>query len=301
MSDALTDLLSAAKGGDVDGVRAAVAAGADINGRAPRSYETPGNGYIIPHGGVPALYLAAENRHAQVLDELLKAGADADTMSEGTPFITGEAPLHLAARRGDLDLARALLAGGATPHMKQQSRDAVPGKFALQLAAKAGHLDMVKLLLQHGLAGKQWKNAASAALVDAAEHGRSAMTSVLIEHGADVNKPLHTWTPLMMACFGGFAPVARILLDAGADIHAINKKGMTAMYTVVHGAHMAPENNRDVDSPRDHKEVVELLLERGAKADEGHFHDKNPIDWARGYDWVPLVRRLLPVLESSLQ
>jgi ankyrin repeat protein len=116
-----------------------------------------------------------------------------------------------------------------------------------------------------------------------------------------VNKPLHTWTPLMMACFGGFAPVARILLDAGADIHYSNKKGQTAMYTVVHGAHMAPEHNREVECPRDHKEVAELLLERGAKADEGHFKDRSPIQWGKDSDYSPLVRRVLEVLEASLR
>ena len=62
------------------------------------------------------------------------------------------------------------------------------------------------------------------------------------------------WTPLHLAAFFGRIDAARILLDAGADVHAVSRNGLTN--TPLHAA-----------TAGKHSEVALLLLAHGAKAD----------------------------------
>jgi ankyrin repeat protein len=298
MADALTDLLTAAEHGDLAALDAALARRPDIDGMLPLQLQSqPGTNALGLHGGRCALHLALENNHRAIVDRLLSAGANPDTLGENNTFVTGEAALHVAARRGDAELVRILLAAGANPHLKQHDRTSVPGRAALQLAASRGHLAVAKLLLAdpHPAA----KAAASAALHAAAESGQLTMTRFLLEHGPNVNKSTDSCTPLMMACFGGFAPLVELLLEAGADLHKSGRKGMTPAYMVVHGARMAPENNRGCECPRDHKAVAELLVKRKANLNEPSYDGRSPLDWARAFADVPLVKPVLAVLERA--
>ena len=52
----------------------------------------------------------------------------------------------------------------------------------------------------------------------AAANNKIEAVAALISHGADVNaRDEDGLTPLIMACFGGYAKVVEALLDAGAD------------------------------------------------------------------------------------
>jgi ankyrin repeat protein len=53
---------------------------------------------------------------------------------------------------------------------------------------------------------------------------------LLIENGADIElAAIDNTTPLMIATFNNRKDVAEILLNAGANINAINSKGLTAL------------------------------------------------------------------------
>jgi len=101
---------------------------------------------------------------------------------------------------------------------------------------------------------------------------------VLIDHGADVNQ-LSTGTiaqvpPLGTAAFVGSLPLARLLLDAGADVNGDEGSGFTAL-------HAAAENG-DPDIARE-------LLARGADRRIRTTEGKTAADLAANDD----LRRLL--------
>jgi ankyrin repeat protein len=147
MSHSLNDLLSAARDGDLERLKASLRAGADINGKDDLRFEFPNYNTYVPIGGKTALHLAAETGNTDIARELLSAGADPNVMSTGTLLITAEAPLHIVARRGHAEMCRALLAGGAKPDLRQLDRHDAPGRFPLQLAIEKSHPDVVLLLL----------------------------------------------------------------------------------------------------------------------------------------------------------
>jgi ankyrin repeat protein len=101
---------------------------------------------------------------------------------------------------------------------------------------------------------------------------------VLIERGADVNVcsrgPIARVPPLGTAAFVGSAPLARLLLDAGADVDGQGEGGFTALH--------AAAQSGDT-------ELVRLLLERGADARRSAADGTRAAELARDEN----VRRLL--------
>ncbi len=53
------------------------------------------------------------------------------------------------------------------------------------------------------------------------------------------------FTPLMAACSEGYLDVVRMLLDAGAEVHAANKMGSTPMSLARAGNHFDIEDLLD--------------------------------------------------------
>jgi uncharacterized protein len=67
-------------------------------------------------------------------------------------------------------------------------------------------------------------------LHEAACAGNPEIARLLIEAGADVNAQCdYGWTPLMRACNAGELEVARLLLAAGADPNIRNDEGYSAL------------------------------------------------------------------------
>lgn len=65
----------------------------------------------------------------------------------------------------------------------------------------------------------------------AAAHGRVEITRLLIERGAEVNRHefIYGTFPLLGAVSRGHRDVVKLLLANGANIHARNKEGTTAL------------------------------------------------------------------------
>jgi uncharacterized protein len=93
---------------------------------------------------------------------------------------------------------------------------------------------------------------------------------VLIEHGADVNLrstgTIARVPPLGTAAFVRSVPLARLLLDAGADVDGHEEGGFSAL-------HAAAQNGDDA--------LARLLLERGADATLTTREGKRPADLAQ--------------------
>jgi ankyrin repeat protein len=101
----------------------------------------------------------------------------------------GETALMFAARIGDLDSAKLLVAAGAKP-----SDEDAWGVSATTLAEHSGFSDVARFLLDKG-ANPNASKAGFTALHVAIMWRDEKTITTLLEHGADPNIPLKTWTP----------------------------------------------------------------------------------------------------------
>ena len=187
-----TPLMVAARAGAVEVVDLLLARRANFEARGPR--------------GQTALMWAVAQRQADVVVRLLAAGADVHARSDvwsqvmavpphGQPEYNREIPhggntaLLFAARVGDLASAGHLLAAGADV----DDADAW-GVSATTLAAHAGFRDVVMLLLEAG-ADPNAAEAGFAAIHPAVMRQDETLVAMLLDHDADPNAVLRTWTP----------------------------------------------------------------------------------------------------------
>jgi ankyrin repeat protein len=236
----LTPLLFAVRAGRIDATRTLLAAGANVNDRAP--------------DGTSALMIAILNAHFQLAVALLDAGASITTDAAGLT------PLHLAlqVRNPDwdrfpdpkptgtltsLDLVRALLDHGADADAKTTRRvQGITGMTPFILAAKAADIEAMRLLAARGANPTLAANDGTTALMVAAgltfTEGKTrtrdadAVTAVqlAIELGADVNAANNAGdTALHGAAGRGANEVVKRLVEHGARIEARNAKGLTPL------------------------------------------------------------------------
>ncbi|CAN0427525.1 unnamed protein product, partial [Scytosiphon promiscuus] len=136
-------------------------------------------------------------------------------------------PLLHAASTGDAVHLKKLLVLGASPN----SRDS-DGYFALHLAAGAGHHDSVAVLLEHGANVHATDRDGHTALHRAATNNDPRTLAVLVEAGADVSlrSAWNNTSPLDAAAVAGSVAAIRFLRKKGADVHAANTHGRTALH-----------------------------------------------------------------------
>lgn len=193
------DLLKAAAAGDLEAVKAALAAGADVN--AGRS------------DGWTALHAAAERSRTAVLKQLIAAGADVN--ARGFLEVT---PLHWAAIRGPTEAVQALVEAGA-----DVNAEAIREHTPLGAAAGAGNVEIVRMLIKAGadVNGGKWMTP----LVLATRDARVDVIELLVESGANVNTtrypPLH---------WAGKPEAAAALIKAGANVNVRDREGRTALH-----------------------------------------------------------------------
>jgi uncharacterized protein len=250
--------------------------------------------------GVTPLYLAAVNGNASLIGALLAAGADAKRSGPN-----GETLLMTAARTGIPAAIKALLDAGAAI----DAADPNFGQTALMIAARERHPQAVALLLARGAnvdarthvgptpefvppckgtgcgsegvginrGGVPDRGRRDAAiggmtpLLYAARDGLADVARLLIEAGADLElAEANGIRPLLMSLVNGHLDVARVLLDAGAEPNADDVWGRTPLWATVEYRNL-DMNNNEQDSPTDngvdrapYLGFVEYLLEHGA-------------------------------------
>jgi ankyrin repeat protein len=263
-----TPLVEAARAGDAAGVRALLAARADVrqasgdgstalHWAAHRDDLTMADALLragapvnaVTDLGATALYLACTNHSAPMVSRLLEAGADANLALPG-----GETPLMNCARTGDAGAVRALLARGARVEARESAHQQTalmwaaaerhPGAVAALLAAKADVRARSSIYTQvvtsevTQRAGREALNytvrrGGSTPLLFAARSGDAESARLLLDAGADVNDALADGLPaLTLAAYSGHTDTAKVLLDRGADPDAA-AIGFTAMHAAV--------------------------------------------------------------------
>ncbi|PXF42086.1 Ankyrin-3 [Gracilariopsis chorda] len=206
--------------------------------------------------GERLLHFACKAKFHQLVEQLLKSGAEKDATSKS------ETALHVSAVAEDIHAMKMLLHAGADPNVLNEE------KFTpLLICAKNHFVDGVQLLVDHGadvnisspegntclhvcadlkkgktreVISKLTKAGASLDAfntvgdqplhVHISEY-RTDGTRSLIEAGADINCLSKSGrTPLMTACDRGHLEAVRMLLRAGANVNMENKNKHTAMY-----------------------------------------------------------------------
>jgi ankyrin len=317
-----TPLMVAARSGNAEVVEQLAARGATVNARAAR--------------GQTALMWAVSQRHPDVVKVLLAHGADvqarSDTWSQvmavpphGMPQYNrtiphgADTPLLCAARVGDLASARLLVAAGANVN----DADAW-GVSATALAAHSGFGDLVAFFLELG-ADPNAAAAGFSALHAAVMRRDEQMAAVLLDHGADANAPLRTWTPTRRSSKDfNFAPelvgaspywlaarfnepgMMRLLVDHGADPRIVHR----ADYHTEEGARHRQEATNAVMAaagmgggaawvllPRGEREAlalesVKLAIELGADVIAANIDGKTALDAAKALKYESVVKYL---------
>ncbi len=281
-----TALMWAAAEGHVEVVDALLKAGAD--------FRTP-----LPSGFTPLFFAVREGRPGVVF-RLLEAGAKVNDVMRPERSGKATSPLILAIENGHFELAAALLKAGADPndqpagyaalHAITWVRKPIRGDgdpppigsgnlSSLEIVRQlAKHGADVNLRLKQGESGRgRFTTTGCTPFLLASRAADILLIQLLLELKADASLPnADKCTPLLAAAGVGAlgdgdeaaatedeaVAAARLLLDLGADINAVDNNGETAM----HGA-----------AYQSRSELVQLLADR--HADIKVWNRKNKCDW----------------------
>ena len=199
------EIHKAARKGDLEDVRALIAAGADLS-ELDKAVGT-------------ALHWAAARGHVEVARALIEAGADPSQESHGPDLLT---PLHLASTGGHVLVVQLLVEAGA---------DLAAGEgnigTPLHSAAQADKAKVIDYLLSAGADPEAKATDSIYAVLPlqfAAAAGASNAISALLSGGASINAENGSSgvTALHLAVFNAHPEAAMVLLEAGADPYAVS-------------------------------------------------------------------------------
>lgn len=190
--------------------------------------------------GKTPLILASEYGKDDIIKLLIDNGSNVN--DKENKF--GSTALHFAAFYGHLNAINILLGKGALLDERDVMYDSTP----LMSAALGGHIDVVKLLIEKGAKVDTKNNDGITPLIAATAKGNIDIVNIFINKSAmiDVKEDEYGWTALHIAANKGFANIAKVLLDKGADPNAQDKAGNIPLELAVDQRHndaMAVLNN----------------------------------------------------------
>jgi ankyrin repeat protein len=120
-------------------------------------------------------------------------------------------------------------------------------------------------------------------LLEAVRRGDAAAVQALATPDAVNATGAEGVTPLMVAAGAGRLDLITVLLAAGADLHAADERGYTALFFACH----------DAEADCGHPEVVVLLARAGADIEAPIGFGVRPLMYAAGNGEAGVVRALL--------
>lgn len=211
-------------------------------------------------GRVP-LHAAAENAPVPVIRQLIEA-----TENPNRPDAKGYQPLHRACEKNTVDAVQAILFervaifsscmdGDTCLHLAAAREDStavadylltteaaqlvnavnLQGRSPLHIAVLHKHAKLAQDMLDKGAHINLPDTAGYTPLHEAAEANDPAMARLLIDAGADVAKSqqLHRVTPLILAIKAGAKEIVELLLQHAADPSADDADGLTPLMAAV--------------------------------------------------------------------
>lgn len=190
----------AATGGQVVALRALLARGVDPNTLETEKLTVSMSHQLQSMGRNTPIIAAAQGGHADVVTELIKAGADVNYAG----FLNKTALLW-ASERGYTTIVETLLSKKANPNVND-----IEGLTPLIVAARGGNSKIVKALLNAGADPNKAENSDYPGQGGKAFGGRGM-------------------TPLIYAARAGHDEIVRMLISARADVNAMTQDGESAM------------------------------------------------------------------------
>ncbi|HTR37040.1 MAG TPA: ankyrin repeat domain-containing protein [Bryobacteraceae bacterium] len=277
-TNGITALVDAAKNQDQESVRALLKQHVDVNAAEP--------------DGTTALHWAAHWNDLEMVDLLLKNGANVSALNR-----YGATPLSEAVRIGSGALIGKLLDAGADANTTVTAQ----GETVLMRASRFGNLEAVKVLLDHDADVNAKENfRGQTALMWAAAEGHADVVQALAAKGADLNvrsfdrdttlPKMEAGTPLAPIARGGLTALlfaaregqmdaARALLDAKADVNAVDSDGNNALVLAILNSHY---------------DLAQFLIDRGADPNIAAKNGRTALYTAveqHDVDWSPRPAR----------
>lgn len=215
-----TALMYAARGGHLELFQILLKAGASVSAKDKNARDSAGENQPLHH--------AMAGRNLALIEELISAGADVNALNS-----FGDTPLNRAIEENNLDAARLLLKRGATVNLKSKRRCRPPlcAASGAQIPPPAIR-DFILLLLEAGADPNAVDSLGRTAL-DALVTARDIPNAIavpllerLLQAGAkpdSVDKEGDT--PLLHAVMYGNPPAVQMLLRAGADTNRVYLRG----------------------------------------------------------------------------
>jgi ankyrin repeat protein len=169
-------------------------------------------------------------------------------------------------KAGELGKVRAVLSA----NFLLASQRLANGESPLMAALYRGHHDIVDAVIEAGAAIDIFAAAATGRIEDLRRNANDAAINSYAYDG---------WTPLHLAAFFGHLDAARLLLDAGADVHAVSQNSLTN--TPLHAA-----------TAGKHEEVALLLLDNGARSDVVDAGGYTPLQIATQNQLQAVIERM---------
>ena len=198
--------------------------------------------------GKTALMISILNNHMQILNILIQAGSDINTIET----YSGKTALMIAFEIRNIEAFKRLLLVGANVNIK----DYMNGETVLMKASRCGDLELIELILKKAYpkahSDLQNKNG-DTALTIASEKGYKKIVESLILERVDVNKKNRDGdTALMIASRNNLTEIVDILTRATIDLELQNNNGDTALI---------------IASKNSYKKIVKNLILAGADPD----------------------------------
>ena len=177
--------------------------------------------------GWSPLVCAARQKHPDVIQVLIAAGADIEARDKGLTT-----SLIFACQKGDHQIVKMLVEAGARVRARDDK-----GRSCLMMAAGFGHTETVRYLV--GLPDIDVVRDAKdeddyTAVLVAAEQHRPDVMEALIDAGADTETKSNA---LLVASRFGKLEVVKVLLKAGASVCVANNKGDTCLTLAAASGH----------------------------------------------------------------
>lgn len=203
------DIVRATQYGAYDRCRELIEAGYDVN--------------TLDKENVSLLHWAAINNRADIVKYYVLKGAVIDKFGGDL----NSTPLHWATRQGHLTMVVVLMSYGADPSLRDGE-----GCSCIHLAAQFGHTAIVAYLIAKGQDVDMLDKSGMTPLMWAAYRVFSHDPArLLLTFGASLNitDKYKKNSPLHWACQYGNHVVIKLLVEAGANLEAINAKGENAL------------------------------------------------------------------------